>query len=87
MRTRISQSNIFPDFDLFTEYQKIEHLISEEQVIGTYNQFGSALPPRYTIEEYINQFYFKNWSLRGTYLPEVGTSCCRSASCAHEDSL
>ena len=68
MRTRISQSNIFPDFDLFTEYQKIEHLISEEQVIGTYNQFGSALPPRFTIEEYINQFYFKNWSLRGTFL-------------------
>ena len=30
MRARISESNIFPKFDLFEEYKKIEYLISQK---------------------------------------------------------
>lgn len=68
MRKRISESNIFPTFDLFEEYKKIEYLISEKQIIGTYNQFGRRLRPQFTLEEYVDQLYFTNWSLRGTFL-------------------
>lgn len=68
MRKRISESNIFPKFDLFEEYRKIEYLISEKQVVGTYNQFNKRLPPKFTLEEYVNQLYFTNWGLRGTFL-------------------
>ena len=68
MRKRISEANIFPKFDLFEEYRKIEYLISEKQVIGTYNQFNKRLPPKFTLEEYVNQLYFTSWDLRGTFL-------------------
>lgn len=68
MRKRISESNIFPEFDLFEEYRKIEHLISEKQIIGQYNQFGNRMKPQFTLEEYVDQLYFSNWHLRGTFL-------------------
>ena len=68
MRKRISESNIFPQFDLFTEYQKIESLISERQIIGEINQFGRNLIPQFTIEDYIGQLYFSDWNLRGTFV-------------------
>lgn len=68
MRRRISESNIFPTFNLFEEYRKIEYLISENQIIGTYNQFGKPLCSQFTIEAYVNQLYFTNWNLRGSFL-------------------
>jgi len=68
MRKKISESNEFPNFDLFVEYQKIESLLSEQKIIGTFNRFGNRLPPSYTIEEYIDQLYFNNWNLRGTFI-------------------
>lgn len=68
MRVRISQSNIFPQFDLFQEYKKIEYLISEKPIVGEYNQFGKPVPPRFTLETYVDQLYFSNWELRGTFL-------------------
>lgn len=68
MRARISESNIFPKFDLFEEYKKIEYLISERPVVGQYNQFGKRIPPQFTLETYVNQLYFSNWELRGTFL-------------------
>lgn len=68
MRKRISESNIFPQFSLYDEYLKIEYLISENKVIGTFNQFGKRIPPQYTLEQYINELYFSGWNLRGTFL-------------------
>lgn len=68
MRKRISELNIFPQFDLFDEYLKIECLISENKIIGTYNQFGKRLAPQYTLEQYVNDLYFSSWNLRGTFL-------------------
>ena len=68
MRAKISEKNIFPDFDLFEEYQKIEYLLSEANAIGTYNQFGKRINPRFTMEQYINDLYFTNWNLRGTFI-------------------
>ena len=73
MRKKISESNIFPQFDLYSEYRKIEQLISEKQIIGTYNRFGRALNPCFSLEDYINDLCFLDWDLRGTFLsiPEM----------------
>ena len=68
MRRRISESNIFPKFDLFEECKKINCLISGEQIIGTYNSFGEKVVIYFTLEEYVNQLYFTGWNLRGTFL-------------------
>lgn len=67
MRKRISESNIFPQFDLYTEYQKIEYMISQKQVIGVYDDFGRRTMPRFTFEQYVNDLYFNDWNLRGTF--------------------
>lgn len=68
MRRKISEVNRFPQFDLYIEYQKIERLLSEQPVVGTYDRWGVKLPPRLTMEEYIDQFCFTDWGLRGTFL-------------------
>lgn len=68
MRRRISESNIYPKFDLFEECKKINRLISEKQIIGTYNSFGEKISPHFTLEEYVDQLYFTGWNLRGTFL-------------------
>lgn len=68
MRRKISEKNVFPNFDLFSEYRKIENLLSEAQLIGTYNQFGKRISPDFTLEEYINDLFFMNWNLRGTFI-------------------
>lgn len=68
MRKRISESNLFPVFNLFEEYRKIEMMISEATVVGTYNQFGKPLIPAYTLEQYIDDLYFRGWNLRGTFV-------------------
>ena len=67
MRTKISEKIVFPDFDLFSEYQKIEHLLSEAYVIGHDHMHGRA-QPQFTIEQYINGCCFLNWNLRGTFM-------------------
>ncbi len=67
MRRKISESNIFPQFNLYYEYQKIETLISEKEIIGEgrgpWNRY-----PAYTLENYIDKWYFTGWNLRGTFL-------------------
>lgn len=68
MRKKISEVNIFPDFDLYTEYKKIEYLISEKHIIGDHDRFGHRRSPQFTLEDYINQLCFNNWNLRGTFL-------------------
>lgn len=68
MRRRISESNTFPQFDLFSEYQKIEYLLSEKAVIGDYGNLGYRRPPQFSLEQYVNDLYFLNWNLRGTFL-------------------
>lgn len=68
MRTRISESNIFPEFDLYDEYCKIEYLISERSVIGQYNKSGKRIPPQFTLETYVEELYFSNCKLRGSFL-------------------
>ncbi len=64
MRTRISETNFLPDFNLYREYLKIEILISEEPSIGIYHNSKQA----YTLEEYIDHLYFLNWNLRGSFI-------------------
>lgn len=73
MRKRISETNIFPKFNLFEEYQKIEYLISENRIIGGINGLGRRLTPQYTIEDYVGELCFSDWTLRGTFLsiPEM----------------
>lgn len=66
MRRKISENNIFPNYDLYTEYTKIESLISEKQVIGLYSISDSSF--LYTLEQYIDRFLFSSWNLRGTFL-------------------
>ena len=68
MRKRISESNIFPKFDLFDEYLKIEYFISENRVIGIYDPCGFPKDPCWTIEEFVDSFGFLEWKLRGTFL-------------------
>lgn len=68
MRKKISEKNIFPDFDLYDEYAKIEFLISENRVIGTVDDWGSRQMALLTLEEYIDRLVFSSWNLRGTFL-------------------
>ena len=67
MRKRISEQNFFPDFDLYTEYRKIDHLLSEEKLVDMYNKFGRRLDNCMTLEEYIQYLCFNDWNLRGTF--------------------
>lgn len=38
MRKRISEQNVFPDFDLYCEYAKIDMLLSEKKTVGAINK-------------------------------------------------
>lgn len=67
MRKRISEQNIFPNFDLFQEYRKIEMLLSEKKIACTYVSPGLRRENYYTIEEFIQYIGFNNWELRGTF--------------------
>lgn len=68
MRKKISEKNIYPQFDLFNEYEKIEFLLSENKVIGQLDRWGGRKMPVLTMEDYINQVVFSDWNLRGTFL-------------------
>lgn len=63
---RISEKNKFPHFDLTYEYQKIEAYISEEPMFRV-KGLGRAPAVLFTVEDYVNQFCFKDWNLRGTF--------------------
>lgn len=60
MRKRISEQNVFPEFNLYQEYRKIEKYLSEVKTID-------GIEADYTYEEYFNRFCFKKWNLRGTF--------------------
>jgi len=66
MIKRISERNVLHGTSLFTEYQKIEYLFSENRCIGRFNKFGAPLPSKFTLEQYLNDFAFSGWHLRGT---------------------
>ena len=68
MRKRISEQNIFPNFELYDEYRKIDMLLSEKKCIGKYNMWGKIIDDCYTLEEYIEQEGFNDWNLRGTFV-------------------
>lgn len=68
MRQRISEKNIFPSFDLFDEYQKLEAIFSNWRTIGDYDRWGDRKQPLYTFEEYIRDLQFESWNLRGTFI-------------------
>ena len=68
IRKRISEKNIFPNFDLYTEYQKIDMLLSEKKTVGVYNKFGKVIHDYFTLEEYIEYICFNDWNLRGTFI-------------------
>lgn len=66
MRKRISERNVLPGTSLFTEYQKLEFLFSENQCIGQFNNFGGSIQPKFTLEQYLNDLAFSGWNLKGT---------------------
>lgn len=67
MRKRISEQNIFPDFNLYEEYQKIEELLSEKKVAGTISRYRKIIHHYFTLEEHIQHLCFNDWNLRGTF--------------------
>ena len=62
---RISEQNIFPNFDIQNEYEKIEALISEKRAIQVYTR--DFLSFSLTVEGFV-EIVFSNWRLRGTFL-------------------
>ncbi len=68
MRKRISEQNIFPNFDLYTEYDKINFLISRKKTIGDFDYMGRRRTPEFTLEGYVNDLCFNDWNLRGSFL-------------------
>ena len=60
MRVKISEKNIFPTFDLYYEYEKIEKAFSQKPII-----YRSG--DNYNIEAFLNKFCFLDWNLRGTF--------------------
>lgn len=68
MRKRISEQNIFPNFDLYNEYRKIDMILSEKKTVGTVNKFGKIIHDYFTLEEYIEFLCFNDWNLRGTFI-------------------
>ncbi len=57
---RISEKNIFPSLELYDEYSKIDKMLRVNRLVEDYNYC-------YTVEEYIDEYCFKNWELRGTF--------------------
>lgn len=68
MRQRISEKNVFPAFDLYEEYQKLEAIFSNWPTIGFYDRWGKRMTPVWTFEDYINNIQFESWNLRGTFI-------------------
>jgi len=66
MRKRISERNVLPGTDLSDEYKKLEFLFSSKICIGEFNQWGTSLMPEFTLEQYLNDFAFSDWNLKGT---------------------
>lgn len=62
MRKKISETNLFPQFDLYAEYEKLENLVSKEKIIRGFNIVDQ------TLEEYVQEACFNDWWLRGTFL-------------------
>jgi len=74
MITKISERNIFPNFNLYNEYMKLEHLISEKLIIGEHTPFmaalaslGGSVEPVYTIEQCVEEYNFFGWEIKGTF--------------------
>ena len=68
IRKKISEKNIFPNFDLYNEYHKIDMLLSEKKTVGVVNKVGRVIHDYFTLEEYIEYVCFNNWNLRGTFI-------------------
>lgn len=68
MRIRISERNEFPKFDLYNEYRKIDLLLSETKIAGTYNKLGEFINDYFTLEEFMEYVGFNDWNLRGTFI-------------------
>jgi len=68
MRQKITDKNIFPCFDLYEEYEKLEAVFSNWSTIGTYNRWGERMAPAYSFEAYLRDLQFNSWNLRGTFV-------------------
>lgn len=69
---KISESNIYPNFNLLTEYKKIRYLLSEKKIISEsdlFNMFSEETKPSISmsIEDFVDKYFF-NWHLRGTFV-------------------
>lgn len=68
MRLRITDKNMFPQFSLYEEYEKLEAIFSSWITIGTYTSWGETMAPKYTFEVYMRDVQFNSWNLRGTFI-------------------
>ena len=69
MRKRISDANVFLNFDMYKEWQKIETLFISTPVINERLPSYACMRPRqYSIERYLDDICFSEWHLRGTAL-------------------
>lgn len=67
MRTKISDGNIFPVFDLEIEYKKIRTLCLKEGVFGRYmNNARLRSHPSLSYRDLLQEVFLK-WHLRGSY--------------------
>ena len=65
---RISEQNIFPNYNLVKEYQKIEYLFSEFGAVFIADILSQPKPGMgIAIESYVSKNFF-SWHLRGTFI-------------------
>ena len=65
MRQRISQKNVFPVFDIATEYKKLQNLFFDRSAFGKIFPYGRSAPCL-SYNDCLKEV-FLNWELRGTF--------------------
>ena len=67
MRTRISDKNIMPVFDLENEYKKIRALCFNKDAFGAYTMSGVARTRLHISYDDLLNYFFLDWPLRGSF--------------------
>ena len=83
MRTRISDRNILPNFDLEAEYNKLHSLFFDNGAFGTYTSGGLLKSRPNTSYDSALQAFFLHWHLRNIGACHLcinskeGKKCCQ----------
>lgn len=67
MRARISEKNILPEFDIETEYRKIQALCQDTTAFGTNTAGGFSKTRPNSSYSSLLQCFFLKWPLRGSF--------------------